>query len=78
MKILHLADLHIGKKVNDFCMLKEQKFVLEQAIELIKNENIEAVLIAGDVFDKPIPSISALEIFDDFLKNGSFLHLFTV
>ena len=68
MKILHLADLHIGKKVNDFCMLNEQKFVLSQAVELIKMEKIEAVLIAGDVFDKPIPPISALELFDNFLK----------
>ena len=68
MKILHLGDLHIGKKVNDFCMLKEQKFVLEQAIDLIKKEQIEAVLISGDVFDKPIPQISALELFDEFLN----------
>ena len=69
MKILHLADLHIGKKVNDFCMLEEQKFVLKQAIDLIKDEQIEAVLIAGDVFDRPIPSISSLELFDEFLIN---------
>lgn len=68
MKILHLADLHIGKKVNDFCMLKEQKYVLNQAINLIKKEKIEAVLIAGDIFDKPIPTIAALELFDNFLK----------
>ena len=68
MKILHLADLHIGKKVNDFCMLKEQKYVLNQAIDLIKKEKIEAILIAGDIFDKPIPTIAALELFDNFLK----------
>ena len=71
MKILHLADLHIGKKVNDFCMLKEQKFVLEQALELIQKEKIEAILIAGDVFDKPIPTIAALELFDEFLNKLS-------
>jgi len=68
MKILHLADLHIGKKVNDFCMLNEQKYVLSQALELIKNENIQAVLIAGDVFDKAVAPIGALEVFDNFLK----------
>lgn len=73
MKILHLADLHIGKKVNDFCMLNEQKFVLNQALDLIKKEKIEAVLIAGDVFDKAIPSVSALELFDLFLKELNFL-----
>jgi len=68
MKILHLADLHLGKKVNDFCMLKEQKNALEQACDLIKNKNIKAILIAGDIFDKPIPSIGALELFDWFLR----------
>ena len=67
MKILHLADLHLGKKVNGFCMLKEQKYVLEQACNLIQNENIEAVLIAGDIYDRPIPPIGALELFDWFL-----------
>ena len=68
MRILHLADLHLGKKVNDFCMLNEQKYVLNQAIELVKKENIKAVLIAGDVFDRPIPNIPSLELFDFFLK----------
>ena len=75
MKILHLADLHIGKKVNDYCMLKEQKFVLEQAINLIKEEKIEILLIAGDVFDKPIPTIAALELFDNFLNKVSKLKI---
>ena len=75
MKILHLADLHIGKKVNDFCMLNEQKFVLNQALDLIKKEKIEAVLIAGDVFDKAIPNISSLELFDLFLKELNFLSI---
>ena len=67
MKILHLADLHIGKKVNNFCMLEEQKHVLLQALELIKIQNIKAILIAGDVFDKPVPSIASLELFQWFL-----------
>ncbi|MBQ9149777.1 exonuclease SbcCD subunit D [bacterium] len=68
MKILHLADLHIGKKVNNFCMLKEQKYALEQACELIKNNDINIVLIAGDIFDRPVPSIGALELFESFLN----------
>ena len=67
MKILHLADLHLGKKVNDFCMLEEQKYVLKQALELIDSQNIEALLIAGDVFDRAIPSADAMEIFSTFL-----------
>ena len=67
MKILHLADLHIGKKVNDFCMLNEQKYVLSQALDLIQEKNIEALLISGDIFDKGIPSIASLELFENFL-----------
>ena len=78
MKILHLADLHIGKKINDFCLLNEQKFVLSQAIELIKNQDIRAVLISGDVFDKPIPPISALELFNEFLNELNFLSVKTL
>lgn len=54
--------------MNDFCMLNEQKFVLKQAIDLIKKQKIEALLISGDVFDRAIPPISALEVFNDFLK----------
>lgn len=68
MKILHLGDLHIGKKVNDISMLEDQKYVLFQAIDLIEKENIKSVLICGDVFDKPIPSIEAINLFSDFLK----------
>ena len=60
MKILHLADLHIGKKVNDFCMLKEQKYVLEQAINLAKKEEIEAVLT------HPIPPFFTQEVLFSF------------
>ena len=68
MKILHLGDLHIGKKVNGFCMLEEQKYVLQEALELIKNEKISSVLISGDVFDKPIPQVFALNLFSQFLS----------
>ena len=67
MKFLHLGDLHIGKNVNGFSMLEEQKFALRQAIDLILCKNIDFVLISGDIFDKPVPSVSALEVFNDFL-----------
>ncbi len=67
MKFLHLADLHIGKKVNDISMIQEQKNALNQALNLIDRDDIDFVIVAGDVFDRPIPSISALEVFSDFL-----------
>ena len=66
MKILHLSDLHIGKRVNDFLMLNDQRFVFEQIYSLINEEKIETILITGDVFDKTIPSIGALELFNEF------------
>ena len=68
MKFLHLSDLHIGKKVNGISMIDEQKFALNAAVQLIKNENITSVLIAGDVFDRAIPPIEAMEVFSNFLS----------
>lgn len=67
MKFLHLADLHLGKKVNDISMLNEQKLVLAQALDIVK-EGIDVVLIAGDIFDRAIPNSFALELFSCFLE----------
>ena len=67
MKFLHLSDLHIGKNVNGFSMIEEQKHVFEQIIGYIKTECPAAVLIAGDVYDRAVPSVEAVHVFDDFL-----------
>jgi len=67
LKFLHLSDLHIGKTVNGFSMLHEQRHVFEQIIKYIDSECPKVVLIAGDVYDRAIPSIEAVQIFDDFL-----------
>ena len=67
MKFFHLSDLHIGKTVNCFLMIDEQKYAFAQIIESIKTESPDAVLIAGDVYDKAIPGIEAVQVFDDFL-----------
>lgn len=67
MKILHLSDLHLGKRVNEFSMLEDQKYILEKIIEIIDREKPEAVIIAGDVYDKSVPSAEAVQILDDFL-----------
>lgn len=67
MKFLHLADLHIGKVVNGFSMLADQAVILEQITELAKNKQADAVLIAGDVYDRPIPPAEAVELLDVFL-----------
>lgn len=67
MKLLHISDLHIGKKVNEISMLEEQKHVLNQVLEQIKEHKPDYLIIAGDVYDKPIPSVEAIELFDEFL-----------
>lgn len=71
MKIAHLGDLHIGKKVNDFSMLKDQEYVFEQIIDIVQKEQVNVVCIAGDVYDKQIPSLDAVGLFDDFLTKLS-------
>lgn len=68
MKILHTADLHIGKVVNGFSMLQDQKHVLTQMIDIVKKENIQAFIIAGDVYDRPIPSAEAVSVFHWFIQ----------
>ena len=67
MKLIHLADLHIGKKVNEFSMLEDQKYILNQVLDMIDKIQPDAVMIAGDVYDKPIPPTEAVELFDSFL-----------
>lgn len=67
MKIVHLSDLHIGKRVNEFSMLEDQEFTLTKIINIIDDEKPEAVIIAGDVYDKSVPSAEAVQLFDDFL-----------
>lgn len=69
MRFLHLSDLHIGKRVNEFSMIEEQKYILNQILNVIDNERVESVLIAGDIYDKSVPSAEAVLIFDEFLTN---------
>lgn len=67
MKFLHIADLHIGKVVNDFSMLEDQKFILEQIAGMAKANQVSMVVIAGDVYDRAIPPAEAVTLFDEFL-----------
>lgn len=67
MKLIHLSDLHLGKRINAFSMIEDQKYILTKIIGIIDNERPDAVLIAGDVYDKSVPSADAVELFDDFL-----------
>ena len=67
MKLVHLSDLHLGKRVNEFPMIEEQRFILEQILDIIDEEAPDGVIIAGDVYDKTVPSTDAVKLFDDFL-----------
>ena len=67
MKFLHMSDFHIGKIVHNVSMLNEQRHIFRQIISYIQNEHPDAVVIAGDVYDRVVPSIEAMRVFDDFL-----------
>ncbi len=67
MKFIHLSDLHIGKRVNEFSMYEDQEYILSQIIKIIDSEKPDAVLIAGDIYDKSIPPSEAVTLFDRFL-----------
>lgn len=75
MKFLHLSDLHIGKIVNGFSMLEEQKHAFLQIVEYIKTQSPDAIVIAGDVYDRAVPNVEAVRAFDDFLTTLSKLNI---
>ncbi|MBQ2989653.1 MAG: exonuclease SbcCD subunit D [Clostridia bacterium] len=67
MKFIHLSDLHLGKRVHEFSMYDEQKAILEQILTVVDGETPDAVLIAGDIYDKTVPPAEAVRLFDEFL-----------
>ena len=68
MKLMHLGDLHIGRSLGDFDLRYDQEYILNQLLELVQERDINAVLIAGDVYDKRIPSEAAVALLDDFIR----------
>lgn len=67
MKLIHLSDLHLGKRLSEFSLIEDQAYILTKILNVIDEERPDAVLIAGDVYDKSVPSAEAVELFDDFL-----------
>lgn len=67
MKFIHLSDLHLGKRVNEFSMIEDQDYILKKILEVIDEEKPDSVIIAGDVYDKSVPSAEAVALFDRFL-----------
>lgn len=68
MKLIHLSDLHLGKRVNEISMLEDQEYILRQILRIIKDEKADAVMLCGDIYDKSVPSAEAVTLFDDFLN----------
>ena len=71
MKLFHLSDLHIGKRVNEFSMIEDQKYILSQILHAAKRERPDGVLLSGDIYDSTIPSAEAVQVFDAFLTELS-------
>ena len=71
MKLLHLSDLHLGKRVNGFSMLEDQRVILTQIVDLAEEEKVDAVLLAGDLYDKPVPPAEAVTLLDRILTRLS-------
>ena len=80
MKFIHLSDLHLGKRIYDFNLTEDQKYILEEILKVIDTENPDAVLIAGDIYDKSVPSTEAVELLDEFLYqlSGRDLQVFLI
>ncbi|MDE6167579.1 MAG: exonuclease SbcCD subunit D [Acetatifactor sp.] len=67
MKLIHLSDLHLGKRVHEFSMLEDQEYILNQILHVVDEEKPQGILMAGDIYDKSIPPAEAVRLFDDFL-----------
>lgn len=68
MKLMHISDLHLGKKIFEYSMIEDQRYILKQILGIVDSEKTDGVIIAGDVYDKPVPTTEAVELLDDFLK----------
>ncbi len=75
MKLFHIADLHLGKRVNEFDMIEAQRDILNKIIEAIKTHKPKALIIAGDVYDRSVPGADAVKLFDDFLNELKLLDI---
>lgn len=67
MKFLHISDLHLGKRLNEFSLIEDQKYILNQILNIAEREEADGIIIAGDVYDRPVPSSEAVQVFDSFL-----------
>ena len=71
MKFIHLSDLHLGKRLNEYSLIEDQEFILREIHNIISEEAPDFVVIAGDIYDKAVPSAEAVALFDTFLTHIS-------
>ncbi|MBF7096773.1 exonuclease SbcCD subunit D [Alkalibacter mobilis] len=71
MRLIHLSDLHLGKRINEFSMIEDQEYILTKIINIIDEKEVEGVMIAGDIYDKAVPPAEAIQLFDDFITRLS-------
>ena len=69
MQFLHLADLHIGRKLKGFSLIADQKYILNEITEIAKSEKVNGIIISGDIYDTSIPSTEAINLFDKFISD---------
>jgi DNA repair protein SbcD/Mre11 len=75
MKILQLSDLHLGKRLKEYSLIEDQRYVLNQAVDLIDKEGLDAMFLCGDIYDSTVPSAEATALFDEFLTKVHAKHL---
>ena len=68
MRFAHLGDLHLGKKVNSYSMVENQRMVLRQVVEKAVKKEVDAVILAGDIYDSPVPEADAMDVLNEFLS----------
>ena len=73
MKLIHLSDLHLGKRVNEFSMIEDQKYILDEILRIIDKEEPDGILLAGDLYDRPVPSAEAVQLFDSFMPSAEIM-----
>ena len=73
MRLIHLSDLHLGKRVNEVSMTEDQKYILQQILRIVRDENADAVMLSGDIYDKSLPTAEAVTLFDEFLSRLAYM-----
>lgn len=69
MKLMHISDLHIGKRVHEYSMIDDQRYILHQIVNIAVSQKVSGILLAGDIYDKSIPTVEAVELFDEFITS---------